>query len=230
MRLIKFVTDDCSSPRVGLLQDDQVIELASGPGCLSGLLNADDPEEEVRRLMERTRPPVAVNSVRILAPLDAQEVWGAGVTYERSKVARQEESERGATFYDQVYTASRPELFFKATPSRVVGPGEAIRVRGDSRWSVPEPELAMVLSPALKLVGFTIGNDVSAATSRARTRCICPRPRSTRRVAPWVRASPWSRRCRHARRSASAWRSSATAGRSITARPASRGWLAAWRT
>ena len=103
-----------------------------------------------------------LESVRILPPLDAQEVWGAGVTYERSKVARQEESEGAASFYDLVYKASRPELFFKATPSRVVGPGEPIRVRADSRWSVPEPELAMVLSPALKLVGFTIGNDVSA--------------------------------------------------------------------
>ncbi len=84
------------------------------------------------------------------------------MTYERSKVAREEESEGAASFYDRVYTASRPELFFKATPSRVAGPGEPIRVRGDSRWSVPEPELALVLGPALELVGFTIGNDVSA--------------------------------------------------------------------
>jgi 2-dehydro-3-deoxy-D-arabinonate dehydratase len=106
--------------------------------------------------------PLELQSVRILAPLDDQEVWGAGVTYERSKVARQEESEGAASFYDLVYTASRPELFFKATPSRVVGPGEPIRVRQDSRWSVPEPELALVLGPTLKLVGFTIGNDVSA--------------------------------------------------------------------
>jgi 2-dehydro-3-deoxy-D-arabinonate dehydratase len=106
--------------------------------------------------------PLALESVRILAPLDNQEVWGAGVTYLRSKVAREEESESAASFYDRVYTASRPELFFKATPSRVVGPGEPIRVRSDSKWSVPEPELALVLSPALKLVGFTIGNDVSA--------------------------------------------------------------------
>jgi 2-dehydro-3-deoxy-D-arabinonate dehydratase len=162
MRLIKFATDDSSSPRVGLLQDAQVIALASGPGSLSGLLHVDDPEAEVHRLVDRAGPPLTVESVRILAPLDAQEVWGAGVTYERSKVARQEESERAADFYDLVYTASRPELFFKATPGRVAGPGEPIRVRGDSKWSVPEPELAMVLSPALKLVGFTIGNDVSA--------------------------------------------------------------------
>jgi 2-dehydro-3-deoxy-D-arabinonate dehydratase len=105
---------------------------------------------------------LAAESVRVWAPLDEQEVWGAGVTYERSRLARQEESQQGGSFYDQVYRADRPELFFKATPSRVVGPGQPIRVRRDSSWSVPEPELALVLSPALKLVGFAIGNDVSA--------------------------------------------------------------------
>jgi 2-dehydro-3-deoxy-D-arabinonate dehydratase len=164
MRLIKFATEARPVPRVGLLQDDQVIPLASAEERvgLSDFLHADDPEAKVRRVRRVPIAPLAVESVRILPPLDAQEVWGAGVTYERSKVARQEESERGASFYDQVYTASRPELFFKATPGRVVRPGEPIRVRADSRWSVPEPELAMVLSPALKLVGFTIGNDVSA--------------------------------------------------------------------
>ena len=81
---------------------------------------------------------------------------------ERSKVAREQESEQAATFYDRVYRASRPELFFKATPSRVAGPGQPIRVRRDSLWCVPEPELVLVLSPELEIVGFTIGNDVSA--------------------------------------------------------------------
>jgi 2-dehydro-3-deoxy-D-arabinonate dehydratase len=164
MRIVKFATDDIPEPRVGLLEGDHVIPLASAtePVGLSQILHADDPEAKVRRLRHVPIAPLAIESVRILAPLDAQEVWGAGVTYERSKVARQEESERGASFYDQVYTASRPELFFKATPSRVAGPGEPIRVRSDSKWSVPEPELAMVLSPSLRLVGFTIGNDVSA--------------------------------------------------------------------
>jgi 2-dehydro-3-deoxy-D-arabinonate dehydratase len=103
-----------------------------------------------------------MTSVGVLAPIDEHEVWGAGVTYERSKLAREQESDQAGSFYDQVYTASRPELFFKATPSRVVGPGQPIRVRRDSIWSVPEPELALVVSPALELVGFTIGNDVSA--------------------------------------------------------------------
>ncbi len=162
MQLIKFTTQDIPTPRVGLLQDDRVIPLASGHQCLSDVLHAPDPEAEIQRHLYVRRAALDLDTVEIMAPLDQHEVWGAGVTYERSKVAREEESERGATFYDQVYTARRPELFFKATPSRVAGPGEPIRVRRDSNWSVPEPELALVLSPALKLVGFTIGNDVSA--------------------------------------------------------------------
>jgi 2-dehydro-3-deoxy-D-arabinonate dehydratase len=162
MRLVKFLTHDHPTPRAALLQDDRLLPLASGHGCLSDLLHADDVAAEVLRRGDSAGSSLAAGSVRILAPLDEQEVWGAGVTYERSKVARQEESLRGGSFYDQVYQAERPELFLKATPSRVVGPGEPIRVRRDSRWTVPEPELALVLSPALKLVGFTIGNDVSA--------------------------------------------------------------------
>jgi len=84
------------------------------------------------------------------------------VTYKRSKVAREEESRGAAQFYDKVYTAARPELFLKATPERVVGHGHPIRVRADSKWNVPEPELTLVVSPDLKIVGYTIGNDVSS--------------------------------------------------------------------
>ena len=104
----------------------------------------------------------AISEVTLLAPIDRQEVWAAGVTYKRSQEARERESVGAARFYDLVYTAPRPELFFKATPGRVVGPGEPVHIRGDSRWSVPEPELALVLSPSLELVGYTIGNDMSA--------------------------------------------------------------------
>jgi 2-dehydro-3-deoxy-D-arabinonate dehydratase len=126
------------------------------------LLHSDNIHRRLEQAKEAVGKAVGLDSVRVLAPLDAQEVWGAGVTYERSKVARERESDQAATFYDRVYTASRPELFFKATPHRVVGPGESIRVRRDSHWCVPEPELALVLSPSLRLVGYTIGNDVSA--------------------------------------------------------------------
>jgi 2-dehydro-3-deoxy-D-arabinonate dehydratase len=98
---------------------------------------------------------------RLLKPTDSQEVWAAGVTYERSRVAREEES-AGSGIYDRVYTAARPEIFFKATPSRTMGPGEPVAVRADSNWNVPEPELGLVINPALELVGFTVGNDMSS--------------------------------------------------------------------
>jgi 2-dehydro-3-deoxy-D-arabinonate dehydratase len=97
-----------------------------------------------------------------LAPVDEQEVWAAGVTYERSRVARQAEAIDGGDIYARVYTAARPELFFKAQGWRVVGPGGMVGIRADSRWTVPEPELAVVLNPALEAVGFTAGNDMSS--------------------------------------------------------------------
>ena len=99
-----------------------------------------------------------------LAPVASQEVWAAGVTYLRSKAARMEESKAtgGADVYDRVYDADRPELFFKATPHRVSGPGQPVRVRADSRWSVPEPELALVVNARAEVVGYTVGNDMSA--------------------------------------------------------------------
>jgi len=117
---------------------------------------------------------VPLSELTILAPIDHQEVWGAGVTYLRSKQAREEESEQAATFYDQVYDADRPELFFKATPNRVSGPGTAIRARSDSRWTVPEPELALVLNSSLSLVGYTMGNDVSARDIEGRNPLYLP--------------------------------------------------------
>ena len=105
-----------------------------------------------------------------------------------ARLLRQEESERGASFYDQVYTASRPELFFKATPSRVAGPGEPIRVRSDSKWSVPEPELALVLSPETRSSSDSRSAMTSArGTSRGRTRSICRRRNCTM---PAVRIGP----------------------------------------
>jgi 2-dehydro-3-deoxy-D-arabinonate dehydratase len=99
-----------------------------------------------------------------LAPIGSQEVWAAGVTYFRSRTARMEESKDagGGDFYDRVYSADRPELFFKATARRVVGPGDFVRVRQDSKWSVPEPELALVVNAGGAIVGYTIGNDMSA--------------------------------------------------------------------
>jgi 2-dehydro-3-deoxy-D-arabinonate dehydratase len=162
MRLIKFALLDDPAPRLGLLEADAIVALAAGASCLSALLHTEDIEAQILRLHEHSAGAFSLNAVRVLAPLDDQEVWGAGVTYERSKVARERESDQAATFYDRVYTAARPELFFKATASRVVGARQPIRVRRDSNWCVPEPELALVLNPRLEMVGLTIGNDVSA--------------------------------------------------------------------
>lgn len=100
----------------------------------------------------------------LLPPIGEQEVWAAGVTYYRSRSARMEESKEagGGTFYDRVYEAQRPELFFKATARRVVGPGAQVRIRTDATWSVPEPELTLLINPAGDIVGYTIGNDMSS--------------------------------------------------------------------
>jgi 2-dehydro-3-deoxy-D-arabinonate dehydratase len=166
MRLIKFwlsTSKECRpTPHAGVLLADRVIPLGLGEQCMTALLHAPDAGDQIRRAAEQAEHSLALSSIRLLAPLDSQEVWGAGVTYERSKTARERESEQAGSFYDLVYSAERPELFFKANARRVAGPGQPIRVRRDSFWTVPEPELALVLSPALELLGFTIGNDVSA--------------------------------------------------------------------
>ncbi len=129
---------------------------------LSAILESPQPAEAARALLARTSQRQSLETTALLAPLDEQEVWAAGVTYRRSQVARMEESEGAASFYDKVYAAARPELFFKATPHRVAGPGQPVRIRQDARWNVPEPELALVLNSRLQLVGYTIGNDMSS--------------------------------------------------------------------
>jgi 2-dehydro-3-deoxy-D-arabinonate dehydratase len=98
------------------------------------------------------------------APIGSQEVWAAGVTYYRSRTARMDESKAagGGSFYDRVYDAPRPELFFKATPSRVVGHRQKVRIRADSHWNVPEPELTVCVNSAGRIFGYTIGNDMSS--------------------------------------------------------------------
>lgn len=133
----------------------------------SGLLAGRDPAAVIRKAVE-SLPSSATRAhptrEELLAPVDHQEVWAAGVTYLRSRTARMEESEAagGGSFYDRVYEADRPELFFKATAERVVGPGREVRTRADANWSVPEPELALVINAHRRIVGYTIGNDMSS--------------------------------------------------------------------
>ena len=130
------------------------------------LINRDDLSQFLTELTSSEKPDVAPPDwmQRIVAPLVSQEVWAAGVTYYRSRTARMAESQdAGAdSFYDRVYNAERPELFFKATPHRVAGPYSGVRIRKDSRWNVPEPELALVITKTGRILGYTIGNDMSS--------------------------------------------------------------------
>ena len=129
------------------------------------LINRDDLFHHLSALIKSEALKSTTHEVDgIEAPIVSQEVWAAGVTYYRSRTARMAEShDAGAdNFYDRVYTAERPELFFKATAHRVAGPGKTVRIRKDSRWNVPEPELALVITRSGKIVGYTIGNDMSS--------------------------------------------------------------------
>jgi 2-dehydro-3-deoxy-D-arabinonate dehydratase len=133
------------------------------PGAtIDALLTAADPHSAADEWFAAGTP--AERPEEVLAPIGTQEVWAAGVTYRRSRDARASESrDSGAdVFYDRVYDAQRPELFLKATPHRVVGPGGTVRIRADSEWNVPEPELALVLDHSGRIVGHTIGNDMSS--------------------------------------------------------------------
>src|SRR3954454_784797 len=124
------------------------------------LLNADDL---TATLQAACRGPAIEPPPSWLAPIGAQEVWAAGVTYGRSRDARMDEAKKagGGSCYDRVYEAERPELFFKATPHRVAAPGGRLRLRRDARWIVPEPELVLVINRRAQIVGYTAGNDLS---------------------------------------------------------------------
>ena len=142
----------------------RMLDLMQVDNChnLADLLHSPDPVGLAKYLIDQKASPIGIEEVHFRAPVDRQEVWAAGVTYKRSQCELMEELVTAASDYNRVYTADRPELFFKATPSRVSGPGQPVRVRYDSDWSVPEPELALMVSPEKKLVGLTIGNDMSA--------------------------------------------------------------------
>jgi len=163
--LCLYQTDTALGARLGLVVDHRVIDVAEsgGPATLFDALTL--PLADLRSLLtgiasSRT-DTLPLASLNLLAPIDRQEVWAAGVTYRRSRDARMEESTQ-KDIYDRVYDAERPELFLKATPNRVAGPGQPVAIRGDSTWDVPEPELALVLNRDGDLVGYTIGNDVSS--------------------------------------------------------------------
>lgn len=159
MKLVKFQTGD--AVRVGILDGQRITPLqVSQVASLGELLELPDPAAVAEAAREADS--IALDDVELLPPIDTQEVWAAGVTYKRSQAARMEESEAAASCYDRVYASPRPELFMKATPRRVSGPGQPLRIRVDSEWNVPEPELALVINSRNELVGCTVGNDMSS--------------------------------------------------------------------
>ncbi|CAM4513787.1 2-dehydro-3-deoxy-D-arabinonate dehydratase [Paenibacillus endophyticus] len=169
MRIIRYVEDGIV--KIGSISDDlylceldvrdamDVFDQAqkAGQSALSYIV-ADRAGKEIKQ--------VNWNELEIIIPLDAPEVWAAGVTYGRSKEARNYEATNGKldalTFYDKVYDAVRPELFMKSTAARTVGPGQDVCIRNDSNWQVPEPELGLVLSSSGEIVGYIVGNDMSS--------------------------------------------------------------------
>lgn len=128
------------------------------------LVNHDDLPAHLESIVAKGACTDQFDAAKLLAPIDSQEVWAAGVTYYRSRSARIEESKDagGGDFYDRVYSADRPELFFKAVAQKVAGPNSKVNIRCDATWSVPEPELTLVINSRGQIIGYTIGNDMSS--------------------------------------------------------------------
>jgi 2-dehydro-3-deoxy-D-arabinonate dehydratase len=149
-----------------IVEDDQSWYVVSGQHW-DTFINDDHLYEKLVKITQSTKPDSAIKDTiqqHLQAPIQSQEIWACGVTYIRSKVGRQEESKNtgGSEFYARVYEAERPEIFFKATAHRTVGPGGKVSIRKDSTWDVPEPELTLMVTSSGKIIGYTIGNDMSS--------------------------------------------------------------------
>jgi 2-dehydro-3-deoxy-D-arabinonate dehydratase len=191
IRLCRFKAPRAPGVRIGLIvKPHSVLDLtAAGIRRMSRLLERVYLEDELRRLSQAGLPEHSLDQVRLLTPIESQEVWAAGVTYLRSKKARMEESDFSATAYDRVYGAARPEIFFKSLPDKVVAPGDAVGIRRDATWSVPEPELALVINSSGTIVGFTIGNDMSSRDIEGENLLYLPQAKvytASCAVGPWI--------------------------------------------
>jgi 2-dehydro-3-deoxy-D-arabinonate dehydratase len=146
-------------------------------------INDDRLYSKLEKILQQTQAdPSGDEHIKngLLPPIQSQEIWAAGVTYYRSKVGRQEESKTagGGDFYARVYEAERPEIFFKSPAHRAVGPGGKVRIRKDSTWDVPEPELTLVITSSGKIVGYTIGNDMSSRSIEGENPLYLPQAKS----------------------------------------------------
>jgi 2-dehydro-3-deoxy-D-arabinonate dehydratase len=190
MKICRF-KNKTDEVRIGLAADDSTLLDLTTAGItqLSSLLESENPVAQFNQLAGKNLPRVALAGVKLLAPVERQEVWAAGVTYLRSKTARMEESDFSATAYDKVYAAERPEIFFKSMPEKVVATGEAVGIRRDAKWNVPEPELALVMNSRGQITGHTIGNDMSSRDIEGENLLYLPQAKVYDRscaLGPWI--------------------------------------------
>jgi 2-dehydro-3-deoxy-D-arabinonate dehydratase len=161
MRICRFEAEPDTQARIGLIQNNQTV-LDLSPSGIHSVSDITERENPASDLANPALPSHQLTDVRLLSPIDQQEVWAAGVTYLRSKNARMEESDFSASAYDQVYDAPRPEIFFKSLAEKTVSTNSPVGIRSDGKWNVPEPELALIINSRGTIVGYTIGNDMSS--------------------------------------------------------------------
>jgi 2-dehydro-3-deoxy-D-arabinonate dehydratase len=191
VNVCRFLARD-AAVRIGLVTDDDAIldVTPAGITTLSQIFDSEDPAALLNGIPRAGLPSFRMSDAILRAPIERQEVWAAGVTYLRSKKARMEESDFSATAYDRVYDAERPEIFFKALGEKVVATGEAVGIRRDATWNVPEPELALVLNSRGWIVGCTIGNDMSSRDIEGENLLYLPQAKVYDRscaLGPWIR-------------------------------------------
>lgn len=190
MRIIRYREADGRTVRLAAVTDGEQAFPLRSPDFIELVRESDEAGitllEAVRRQMEGAEPlPGDWRALHLLTPVDAPEVWAAGVTYERSREARNEESKGASggeeTFYDKVYRAERPEIFLKSTSARTARPGSPVCIRGDSDWQVPEPELGIVLDSRGRILGYTAGNDMSCRDIEGENPLYLPQAKIWRR-------------------------------------------------
>jgi 2-dehydro-3-deoxy-D-arabinonate dehydratase len=190
--IARFTFGDDPAPQIGFVDGEAVFPFSAidGPATIEAALQLDAAGLAAVADRAKSTPSaaIALSAIELLPPIDTQEVWASGVTYSRSRDARMEESTQ-KDVYDLVYDADRPELFMKATASRVSGTGGTVAIRGDSTWDVPEPELVLVLNARGEIVGYTIGNDVSSRSIEGENPLYLPQAKvysGCAGLGPWI--------------------------------------------